>query len=106
MKLAKIAVVAVLGAAFSASAFAQGTPREEQREANQQKRIEQGVNSGQLNRRETARLQRGETHIDKMEARAAKDGTVTAKEKARINHAQNVESRRIYRQKHDAQVQK
>lgn len=31
------------------------------------------------------------------------DGTVTAKEKARINRAQNAESRAIYRQKHDAQ---
>lgn len=104
MKIAKIAVVAVLGAVFSGSVLAQSVA--EKREARQQQRIGQGVASGQLNKREAARLQRGETHIDKMEAHAAADGKVTAKEKARINHAQNVESRRIHRQKHDAQVQK
>lgn len=101
----KLATV-VLGAAFSMTALAQGTPRMERRDANQQKRIEQGVQSGELTRREAARLERGAAKIDRMEAKAAGDGKITAKEKARINHAQNVESRHIHRQKHDAQKAK
>jgi hypothetical protein len=38
-----------------------------------------------------------------METRAKADGTVTGQERRRLHHAQNVESKRIYRQKHDAQ---
>jgi len=41
--------------------------------------------------------------IGKMEDRAKADGTVTKKERARIHHAQDQESKRIYRQKHDRQ---
>ncbi len=103
MKIGTKLVAAVLGTAFSMTVLAQGTPQMEKRDANQQKRIEQGVKSGELTRREAARLKAGERKIDRMETRAAADGTVTAKEKARINRAQNAESRAIHRQKHDAQ---
>lgn len=106
MKIGAMVVALALGTACSASVLAQGTPQMEKRDANQQKRIEQGVKSGELTKREAARLKAGEKKIDRMEARAAKDGTVTAKEKARINRAQNAESRAIYRQKHDAQKRK
>ena len=41
-----------------------------------------------------------------MENRAKSDGVVTARERARLQHAQNVESKRIYRQKHDRQVRR
>jgi len=40
-----------------------------------------------------------------MEANAKADGVVTPRERAKIAHAQNVQSRHIYRQKHDAQTQ-
>ncbi len=106
MKLTRLAAIVALGAVFSAQAFAQGTPRMEKRDANQQQRIEQGVKSGELTKREAARLKAGEKKIDRMETRAAADGTVTAKEKARINRAQNAESRAIHREKHDAQKRK
>ena len=42
--------------------------------------------------------------IESIEDRAKADGVVTKKERARIHKAQNVESKRIYRQKHDRQV--
>lgn len=64
-------------------------------------RIINGVQSGELNRHETARLLRGQAHVYRMERRAKADGRVTAWERYRIRHAQNVQSRRIWRQKHD-----
>jgi hypothetical protein len=39
-----------------------------------------------------------------MQNRAASDGTVTARERARIQHQQNIQNRRIYRQRHDGQT--
>ena len=90
------------------SAFAQtsGTPNDPflQRNINQQQRIEQGLQSGQLNTREAARLEREESRVERMEAGAMKDGTVSAQEAQRINQAQNRVSNDIYREKHDAQT--
>lgn len=80
-----------------------GAPLYTQRDINQERRIEQGLQSGQLNTREAARLQAEQAHIDRMQARALRDGTLTAAERARINAAQNRASADIYRQKHDAQ---
>ena len=89
-----------LGLAFSAGAFAQaGTV---QRDANQQQRIEQGLKSGSLNTREASRLEQGEARIDKMEAKAEKDGKLSPAEKARIQRAQNQESRDINRLENNA----
>lgn len=100
-------VIAALAAVISIPAFAQAnTPGIDQRQLNQEQRIDQGIASGQLNQREAARLERGQDRVDNMENRAKADGAVTARERARIQHAQNVESKRIYRQKHDRQVRR
>lgn len=104
MKSRMIFVTALVSAlSFSAFAQAPATPNIDQRQANQERRIEQGEKSGALTARESQRLERQEGHIDQMEAKAKSDGVVTGKERARLEHAENVESRRIYRQKHDAQ---
>jgi len=106
-------LLAVAGALFATGALmAQTTPtqrretREAQRDANQQKRIDQGVQSGQLNSRETARLERQQARTDKAEAKAAADGKVTKKEARHIDRMQDRDSRHIRRQKHDAQTAK
>ena len=102
MKFAPTAIAAALSLAFCGAAFAQaGTV---QRDVNQQNRIEQGVNSGSLTNRETARLERGEARIDRAEARAGADNKVGPREQHRIQKAENRESRRIHREKHDAQT--
>jgi len=77
------------------------------REANQQKRIAGGVESGQLTPKETARLENKEAKINREVHRDRKQngGNLTNKEKAQINRQQNQVSRDIYRQKHDAQTQ-
>ena len=53
--------------------------------------------------RETRRLAAGQVHLSRVEARAKADGVVTARERAHLQHEANQQSRRIYRQKHDAQ---
>jgi len=97
-------LVAAFAAVVALPVFAQAnTPGIDQRQANQERRIDQGIASGQLTPREAARLERGQDRVDAMENRAKSDGVVTARERARIHKAQDVESRRIYRQKHDRQ---
>ena len=81
-----------------------GTPGLDGREHHQAQRIRQGVHSGELTRPETRRLVRSEARLHRNEARAKSDGVVTSRERARLQHEANVESRRIYRQKHDAQA--
>ena len=85
-------------------AFAQAeTPVIDQRQANQEKRIDQGIASGQLNEREANRLNKQQEHVNKMEDRAKSDGVMTKKERARIGAAQTRASRHIAREKHDRQ---
>jgi hypothetical protein len=102
MKLNTLA--AALGLAFSAGAFAQAGSGTVQRDANQQNRIEQGLQSGQLNTREAARLEREQSQVERDQARAMKDGKLSPAEKARLAREQDKVSRDIYREKHDAQT--
>jgi phage terminase Nu1 subunit (DNA packaging protein) len=96
--------VAALATIITLPVFAQAnTPVVDQRQINQEQRIDQGIASGQLTQREANRLERGQARVDALENRAKSDGVVTARERARLQHAQNVESKRIYRQKHDRQ---
>jgi polyhydroxyalkanoate synthesis regulator phasin len=73
------------------------------REARQQKRIEQGVKSGELTAREAAKLEREQAKIEADREKALSDGTLTKREKAKLTREQNRASRHIYREKHDAQ---
>ena len=106
-QLVAAAVLALAGAAASAqtaaSAPGANTPRIDQRQAKQERRIDQGIASGELTQREATRLERQQTAINQAEDKAKADGSVTAKERKRLTHAQNHASRNIYRQKHDRQ---
>ncbi|RZU00835.1 hypothetical protein [Rivibacter subsaxonicus] len=103
-----LGIVSVLMAG-SATAQAAGavpganTPRIDQRLANQEQRIDQGIASGALTTREAARMDRQQDHIDTMENRAKADGSVTRVERRHLAKAQHHGSRSIRRQKHDAQ---
>lgn len=72
-----------------------------QRNANQQARINQGVGSGQLSTHETGALERGQAHVDRSEANAARNGRVGAHEQARTQGKENHQSGRVYRKKHN-----
>ena len=101
----------LISAALLAPAiFAQATPavpatrapRIRHRYQNQQKRIAQGVASGELTPRETAKIERNEARLRREVARDRVDGGgLTARERAKIDRHQNQLSREIYRQKHD-----
>src|SRR5664280_1980788 len=69
--------VASLGA-FAQATTAPVTPRVDAREANQQKRIDAGVASGQLTARETNRLDKQQARIASTDAKDKADGKVTA----------------------------
>ena len=106
----KTSIAALLIAALPALAFAQAappagtaTPNIDKRKAEQQKRIDQGVKSGQLTDREAARLNKGQAKVQRMEDKAKSDGVVTAQERKRIAHEQDKQSKRIAHEKHDRQ---
>ena len=79
-------------------------PTVAQRKENQQGRIANGVQSGQLTAGETANLEKKEAAINKETAadRAANGGKLTAAEKKQVNHQQNQVSKQIYADKHNA----
>ena len=85
------------------SASSQRMQADVQRNINQEKRIENGVQNGSLTNREVGKLEHGQAKVDRMEANAAHNGKVGAGEQRRIQHAENVQSKRIHHEKHDAQ---
>ena len=107
-KLTTAALVCASLALSAAPAQAQGRcnhPRPiNARERRQQERIRQGERSGELTRREAARLEAEQARIrvDEAYARRSGDG-LTAKERARLERELNRSSKDIYKQKHDGQ---
>lgn len=95
--------VAVALALLATTASAQ-MPVINGRQQNQRARIRQGVASGELNRREAARMRGREAGITAEKRAARADGVVTANERHDIRRTENRASHAIYRQKHDAQV--
>jgi hypothetical protein len=72
-----------------------------QRQENQEQRIDEGAKSGALNPNEAKRMEKREQQIQKMENKAMADGTMTGKEFRKIERAQNRTSKAIYRNKHN-----
>jgi len=112
MKLASFAFATALAFApavlFAQTATTTTTtpPTINQRKVDQQDRIGQGVKSGQLTAGETSHLEHQEAGINKEESsmRAQDNGKLTGQDRKTINHQQNVESKHIYRDKHNARV--
>jgi hypothetical protein len=75
-----------------------------QRNVNQQARIEQGVQSGQLTNTEVAKLERGQSHVTAKEARAGANGHVGPAEQANIQAAENRQSAHIHAKNDNAAV--
>ncbi|MBC7779320.1 MAG: hypothetical protein H7125_04375 [Proteobacteria bacterium] len=98
--LQKLLVIAVT-AASCGSAMAQSAADFAERDANQQRRILQGLQSGQLTTEEAARLERSDARIDRVEARSLSDGRLDSREQARIDTLQDRQSREIREQRRD-----
>ena len=75
-----------------------------QRNVNQQQRIEQGVQSGQLTNREVGNLEKGQANVDRKEAHAGANGHVSANEQRNIQADENHQSRKIHKEKHNERV--
>lgn len=101
MKLHTTLIASALCGLFGVPVFAQTAGTEVQRDTQQQQRIEQGLKSGELSTGEAARLEKGEAHVDHMEARDMKNGSLSPTEQARIQSAQNRESAAIANDKHN-----
>jgi chorismate mutase len=104
-KMAVAGIVASSLALWTLPALAQtNSPWIDQREANQQNRINQGANSGQINPQEYKRLENRQNRINAAEARMKSDGHYTCQERARTRTMLNRSSRQVYRAKHNNRV--
>ena len=101
-------LIAAFALTIGASAFAQApvalkdptaTPKIDQRQVEQQKRIDQGVASGALTSKEATGLQKRETKIQADKVAIKADGKVTKAERRKLNREQNRASAAIKRQK-------
>jgi hypothetical protein len=68
-----------------------------------QRRIDAGVADGSLTAREARRMQNSANRIRAEEERFKADGKFTARERQKVARDENRLSRKIYRQRHDAQ---
>jgi hypothetical protein len=105
MRMFKLSLAVTVASLMSAAAFAEtAAEQDQQRDVNQQQRIEQGLKSGELSTKEAGRLEREQQHVDRLQAHDLKDGHMSAGEQLRLDKAQNATSADIYKQKHDAQT--
>ena len=100
--LTLVGVLAVVNASYADTRRTRD-PGVNARQHNQRDRIQQGVGSGELTRRETGRLVEEQRDIRQLERAYKSDGKLTKRERADLHHEQNQASRDIYRQKHDKQ---
>ena len=73
----------------------------DRREWRQDRRIAQGARRGDLTRREEARLRAGQFRVHRVEGRAWRDGRLGPRERMRLARMQNMQSRRIWRLRHN-----
>ena len=88
--------------AFCSTGFSQTTKKKvNTRQVVQQKKIKQGVKSGELTKAEAVQLQKQQKNVQQTKKAAKADGVVTKKEKAIINHKQNKAAGNIAKKKHN-----
>lgn len=76
-----------------------------ERQKHQQKRIDEGVKSGELTKKETLELEAEQAKIQRKKRRFRRnDGKLGPKERAKLEQEQDKASEHIYKEKHDAQT--
>ena len=93
--LASLILTVTSGATFAA------TPWINARQRIQSHRILDGALTGRLTYGETYRLAQGQVHVQNLKNKARADGVVTPLERARIDAAQDIQSARIFLDKHN-----
>ncbi|MDY6879953.1 MAG: hypothetical protein SV686_06910 [Thermodesulfobacteriota bacterium] len=71
------------------------------RQVRQQKRIHQGIKSGELTGKEACNLERQQYRIQQSKRQAWSDGKMTPREKLRLERQQDRASDRVYMLKHN-----
>ncbi len=101
MKLNRLVLI---GGLFGAAALAQDPATVNQRRENQQDRVANGIQSGQLTAGETKNVEGGEANLNReiRDDRQANGGALTQAEKQQVNRQQNNLSNKIYQDKHNA----
>lgn len=89
---------AAFGASFGASAQTTAA-NTTQRDVQQEQRIGNGLQNGSITTRENSELQRDEAHVDKLQAKDLKNGSLSPAEKTRLTAAQDKTSRDIHQAK-------
>ena len=98
-RISSTLIAGAFALALSVGAAAAAGPQ-----VNQQRRIAQGVRSGELTRPEARHLKRNAARVHRSIKRDRLDrGTFTPRERAKARKNLKRQSRAIYRQKHDAQ---
>jgi hypothetical protein len=102
-KIVGVVVAGALSLMVSSIALAGPTddPAIQKRELNQEKRIQQGVQSGQLTPKEAGKLEAKQAKIKQDEERMKADGKLTKSERKKLKHEQNKASDKIYDKKHN-----
>ena len=77
-----------------------------QRNVNQEKRVEQGIQTGTLTNQEVGKLERGQARVDRTEAVAAKNGHIGKHEQAVIQRKDDHQSEEIFDKKHNGKNRK
>ncbi len=93
-----IAFMLAIAPVFAAST---DDPGIQNREAIQERRIDQGVKSGQLPPKEAGNLEAREAKIKQDEERMKSDGQLAKKERVKLKREQNKASKKIYEKKHN-----
>lgn len=92
----------MLGLGLAAPALAEENLID-QRRANEERRIANGLRDGSLTPREAARLQREQTRISREEQRFLSDGHLSPRERRHLLRDEHRTSRHTWRERHDRQ---
>lgn len=101
IKAAAAASIGVMMAAGGVFAGPTDDPVIQGRENRQEKRIEQGVKSGELTPKEAGKLEAEQAKIKQDEAEMKSDGKLTREERRKLHREQSRASRDIHRKKHN-----
>lgn len=99
----KVYLLFVIGSLFMITAKAQTqTPKVDKRQNIQKERIHDGIQNGELTRKETRLLVREQKSVKRTEKKAESDGVVTKRERVILDRKQDRANRHITRAKHNA----
>lgn len=103
MKILTLTALALAAMTANAAAYDGTANRIDRREAVQEHRIQQGLRSGELTRREYRQLEAEQARIREMERYARRDGHIDRREAAALERAQDAASRHIAHERHDGE---